>query len=349
MQPHLPTNHLPTAFRLYAITPKNANAGFTLVELMIAMLLGLLISAAALQLYHTSVVSKNTQEATGDIISNSVFGVNTLVRQIQKANLGAMGGDNDSHFFNHKTRQGGIVLSDANVHGASLPASWYSAAATGNSITTDKSDQLTIQYQAAEANWFDCQGRAIPKSYYVIEKYFVAKTDGKSNLRCNSIIYQYSPTLATNNTIDLTGYTAADGTKVTNDLDGHGVIYVPGVEYFRVLLGITDKEVITNTNVDMAFVAIPENTELDTVFGTDTIVNATGQIQSSEKRIISLQLGMLMVGTKSARTEPKDYHVLDKTIPSAVIANTATNPKGDGKIRDTYITTILLRNARGNV
>lgn len=352
MQSHLPTNHLPTTRRLHAISHKHANAGFTLVELMIAMILGLLISAAALNIYYTNVVSKNTQEATGDIITNMAFSANNLVRQVQKANSGAISGDTSSHFLNHKTHQGGIVLSADNVHGASLPASWYSAAAKGDSITTDKSDQLTIHYQAKETNWFDCQGRAIPKDYYVIEKYFVAKTDDRSNLHCNSIIYQYNPALASSNGIDLNSYTATDGTKVTNNLTGDGIIYVPGVEYFRVLLGITDQKTITNTDINMAFTAIPKSAEFDTIFGRDAIINAAGQIQSPEipkRRIISLQLGMLVAGTKSARTEPKDYQILDKTIPSSVIANTATNKKGDGKIRDTYITTILLRNARGNV
>ncbi|MEC8056441.1 MAG: prepilin-type N-terminal cleavage/methylation domain-containing protein, partial [Pseudomonadota bacterium] len=63
--------------------------GFTLLELMVALALGLIISAAAIQLFLTSQRSITMQQALSNMQSDSVFGLEALIRDIRLANLNA--------------------------------------------------------------------------------------------------------------------------------------------------------------------------------------------------------------------------------------------------------------------
>lgn len=65
------------------------NSGFTLVELMVSLVLGLLIVAAALQLFITAQISANLQRAISDVQDNGNFGINYMIEDIRKANFSA--------------------------------------------------------------------------------------------------------------------------------------------------------------------------------------------------------------------------------------------------------------------
>lgn len=62
-------------------------AGFTLIELMISLTLGLLIVAAAIQLFITGITSYKLQKAMAHIQDNASLGLNFIVDDIRKANL----------------------------------------------------------------------------------------------------------------------------------------------------------------------------------------------------------------------------------------------------------------------
>lgn len=329
--------------------------GFTLVELMITLVLGLIISAAALQVYYTSVVSNNIQQAGSDIVESGVFGVDILVERMQRANLGAVADSNHSggYFLNHRTALGGVVLSaptDMKVFGSKIgvapheiivPNNLRGLNMGGKLINTNilsknnastLGDQITIQYQNYEENKTDCLGRNIPKDFYVIERYFV-RTGG---LACASAIYQYNhETAKINNGVDISRY-MYKGKSISNDLAGDGQIIIPNVEYMRVLLGITNSKdfAYKPNSLEMSYIPIPATNQLATVFAEDLATGAT------RNRIVSLQIGLLIAAQHSTNSQKdiKNHQVLDKTI----------NVSADGKVRNVYIGNILIRNARGN-
>ena len=144
--------------------------GFTLIELMIALVLGLLISAAALQIFYTSSVNSRRQEASSQIQDNAIFGFSQMQQNLRRANYGAKSTSaHDEYFMNHLTPQGGIVLTapagtaakwlDGNLSGlvlsgAAISINLLSSSASTNSTSNlngaANSDQLTIQYQSGQ-------------------------------------------------------------------------------------------------------------------------------------------------------------------------------------------------------
>ncbi|MCU4568579.1 PilW family protein [Acinetobacter radioresistens] len=94
---------------------KNNQLGFTLVELMVSIVLGLLIVAAASQLFITGQTSLNLQRAMAEIQDNGNFGLNYLIQDIRKANLDAA-----QAVINDRNLYGGIVLTGLASYPASL-------------------------------------------------------------------------------------------------------------------------------------------------------------------------------------------------------------------------------------
>lgn len=184
--------------------------GFTLIELMISLVLGLLISAAVIQVFVTSQRVDRIQTAGSDIQDKAVFGLQSIEPQVRLANLG-----NDGVAINDRTFNGGVVLTasdkssvNANVitddllksgyltRSGNMPSDGNSKARWNSALTNTNvpSDQLTIQYtNTTGRKLYDCEGRKIKPNEHVVTRYFVtegASTDtGKRknlNLNCNA-------------------------------------------------------------------------------------------------------------------------------------------------------------------
>lgn len=343
-----------------------ANRGFTLIELMIALVLGLLISAAALQIFYTSSVNSRRQEASSQIQDNAIFGFSQMQKNLRRTNYGAKPtGTRDEYFMNHLTPQGGVVLTapeapedasdnwlEGNLSGLTLggdPISedLLSSSASGSSISNldgiANSDQLTIQYQLGQDGSFDCEGAAIPRDFYVIERYFVRMdttvTPATPGLACASAIYGYDESVAGSaDGLDITTYTVPGETTATNNnLSGDGTVIIPNVDYFRVLLGVSTSTGFATYPEDalIAYMPIPAAASLAT--------------QLDDRRIVSLQIGILARSDNPTATSQANsdlsFTVLDK-------ADTALNTAaiaGPTYLRSVYETTVLLRNARGGL
>lgn len=87
-----------------------AQSGFTLVELMISLVLGLLITAAAMQVYYTNYKTSTIQRSGSELQQSSIFGLAPLEANIRLANLG-----NDIAYIDDETVQGGVVLTGCNL------------------------------------------------------------------------------------------------------------------------------------------------------------------------------------------------------------------------------------------
>ena len=337
----------------YSSHTNTAQSGFTLIELMIALILGLLISAAALQIFYTTSVNNNRQNAGSQIQNNAVFGIDDFSKHLRIANYGANSNTTSAYYLNHLTPQGGIVLTrptgtlasasatnpwaGSNLNGlkngsSALPTTILSANAPTNSAsnltTNTKSDQLTIQYQAYQDNMFTCNGEEIAKDDYVVERYFVRNdttvTPNSIGLACASLIYTYDEALATTTGIDVSADLA--------DFTGNGTIVIPNVDYFRVLLGTTAQDDFASDPTSLALVYQPLPSDPTTLAG---------------RRIVSVQVGLLIRSDTPTVSKQENsslrFNVLDRR-------NQQLNPaatSGSKYLRNVYETTTLIRNARG--
>ena len=335
--------------------------GFTLVELMIALVLGLLISAAALQVFYTSSVNSRRQEASSQIQDNAIFGFSQMQKNLRRTNYGAKSTDAyDEFFMNHLTPQGGVVLtapeapedtsdnwlngnlSGLVLDGKAIPANLLSSngsATSSSSVSVENSDQLTIQYQAGRGDLFDCQGNAIPEGFYVIERYFVRAdetvTPNVLGLACASAIYDYDESLAGSSAgLDIANYINSDGDTKDNNLSGDGTIIIPNVDYFRVLLGISDSIGFATypDEANIAYMPIPAPSSLD-----------------SDQRIVSLQIGILSRSDNPTATQQSNSELSFDILDIADATLNTDTIAGPTYLRSVYESTILLRNARGGL
>lgn len=358
---------------LIKLMRRQSQSGFTLIELMIALLLGVLISAAALQIFYTSIINLHRQEAGSQIVDKAIFGLTDLEQHLRRTNFGAhSNGDRDGFFMNHLTPQGGVVLtapsgtgsssdrsadsnsmvdwSGSNLHGlklnnAAISKDLLSANASAQSASNladiPQSDQLTIQYQSGSAGKFDCQGRSIPKGYFVIERYFVRKdtsiSPSQNGLACAAAIYQYDQSLAESSEgIDLKSYLLPGITRAKpNKLAGKGSIVIAHVDYFRVLLGISSSEdfAAQPNAATIGYMSIP----------TDQAVTL------NNRRIVSAQIGLLTHSDSRTATPVSNsdlrFDILDKSDQS--LDEVAVS--GPTYLYYIYESTVLFRNARGGL
>lgn len=221
----------------------NAMAGFTLIELMISLVLGLLISAAVMQVYLINTRTVTVQQSASEVQDSTIFAMQALEENIRLANLG-----NDITNITSTTPHGGVVLTGNNIKNtaytntadftvsAGQTATKGTNSWTGTSNTDIASDQLTIQYKNTTGKpIYDCEGTEIASgnSVSVIERYFVrldANATAKTGVQ------------------DLV--LACDAGRVTDlgvvsNFGDAGEIMIPAVDQFKVLLGTTNGNKLT--------------------------------------------------------------------------------------------------------
>ncbi len=151
---------------------RTSQQGFTLIELMVSLVLGLIIVAAATRLFNAGQKSFALQQGSADIQDNANFALNYIAKDIRMANL-----NNSTATMNASLANGGIVFSTTNLAGIST-ANVSQSAVSGTSNVTTGSDQLTIQYLPTQSQidngLFDCEGTQVTSTVnYVIQRYFV--------------------------------------------------------------------------------------------------------------------------------------------------------------------------------
>jgi type IV pilus assembly protein PilW len=251
-----------------------AQQGYTLLELMIALTLGLLVSAAATQLLVTGGLTLNTQQNASDIQDNVVFGMELVNRQIRQANAG------NSIVVNNIGLQNGLVFDKASVDGAinTIP---LTAQDTNISRTADaKSDQIVIQYQALQGGMRDCEGNNIVSGSVVVERYFL-RLDNLSNETPKPLALACAAaTTATLNTFN----TAT------------GSILLGRAEDMRVLLGTTTAANLWQYYSINQYLALPTKPTIRTI-KLGVLVRSNNEDNS----------------TKTIKKSP-NYYLLDQTV-----------------------------------
>ena len=250
-----------------SIKPANDSSkiqqGFTLVELMISLVLGLLISAAVMQVYIANVRSVTLQDAGSSLIDSNVFGIPIIEDHIRLANLGLSGKVNDT------SEGSGIVLTETGnlkgiklIDGKTIPLVLLTNTGdvtevgtgdqwTAKTATNTPSGQLTIQFRAPQ-DMYDCEGnlalgprevslnkvKKLIDGQIIIERYYLnAQDSSKPNqlsLYCDAGKYI---------TEDMDKYVDI-GKNLVKDFGDKGQIIIQNMDYFDILLGTKDKDVI---------------------------------------------------------------------------------------------------------
>ena len=160
---------------------KRYTSGFTLMELMIALALGLLIVAAGLAVFLSSQRSLNLQSGMGELQQNANFGLSLVTHDLRHTNLNTL----SNQKVNSRVPGSGIIFKKENLPTAlqataNLEAELVSLQDKDTDNTTGKSDRITIQYTPETESIINCEGATIgtaaaPASNLVIvQRYYLA-------------------------------------------------------------------------------------------------------------------------------------------------------------------------------
>ena len=94
---------------------KRYTSGFTLIELMVALTLGLLIVAAGLAVFLSSSRSLGLQSGMSELQQNANFGLSLVTHDLRHTNLNTV----SSQRVNNITNGSGVIFKKEN-----LPAAW---------------------------------------------------------------------------------------------------------------------------------------------------------------------------------------------------------------------------------
>lgn len=310
----------------------NDQAGFTLIELMISLVLGLIVSAAAIQVYLINVKTSSIQASASELQDASVFGLQQLERKIRLANLG-----NPKTQIDGTTVNGGIVLTGANI-GVPVTATPYpntgyltrragdASAGTngwsGISNTDVNSDQLTIQYTNITGSPIrDCEGAEAAINDIIIERYFLRQVTGDTSAGVIKNLVLACDAGRVNKAGGIDDTMAATDSRRFGQA---GQELIVNADQFKVLLGV---QYTTGANAgrtmylpSSAYLTITADRPAITAIKTGLIVHGTTPVLGSEDQTSFTLLGQ---------------------------SNTLkTDTSRSKQVRTSYETTTLLRNAR---
>ena len=289
------------------ISSYRSTSGFTLIELMISLVLGLLISAAVIQVYLTNTKTASTQKSGSELQEASVFGLQQLESHLRLANLG-----NSVTSITDTTAGGGIVLSLQNIRvtdTAYSPFLTHTAGDTGftsvSNITGINSDQLTIQFKNTTGVKIpDCESADIDPKATVIERYFIrsSSTTGQGLLLA----------------CDAGRVTTAGITGLSANYQSGGSEVILGVDQFKILLGI----------------------QTDAPSDAGLMRYLTASESGTKPPITAVKIGLIVRGSSPVIGS-------DVATSFKLLGATQPLKSGQPKlVRTTYESTTLLRNAR---
>lgn len=291
----------------------NRASGFTLIELMIALVLGLLVSAAVIQVYIVNARTSMVQQSASEVQDTTIFALQAIDDHIRLANLG-----NPISNITSTTPHGGIVLTTNNLKSTDTGLFTTSADSPGwtglSNIDGVESDQLTLQYKnITSAPLYDCEGVEVASrsANWVVERYFIRQATGGT---ANDLVLACAA-----------GRVNEEGQIVT-EFDGIGAVIIPAVDQFKVLLG-------TITNVSQLSY-LPASIYLDL---------------TEKPAITTVKLGVIVRSTTPLLDDPESgVAASDKGKFFVLGTQQQLNADSVSKkhYRRTYESTIVLRSAR---
>lgn len=257
---------------------KRKMSGYTLVELMVALVLGLIVVLVAVQMLLAGQRSVAFQNAVLNVQDNANIGLNYIVTDLKHTNLNLINRDMRS------TGVSGLIVSDSNYPANITENRRVSSTADSNSpsLTEDDSDVLVIQYRPNLAKGYDCEGEAITSpNEVIVQRYFLRRDTNGANfdlaLACDAGRYANTETATT-----------------INGFNNSGQIIMQRVDQFKVLVGVQNTSTRSLSYMTLAqFAAVPAGENL---------------------RAVSLQIGILARSLDNAgadTNEKLDYTLLN--------------------------------------
>ena len=325
-----------------------AQAGFTLVELMVALALGLLISAAAIQLFLGGLLTSRMQQANAELQNSGVFGLDYVARDLRLANYI----NTDFPILNEQTPWGGVVLtartaalSNANIpipaaapfisegllsHSPGDTVSTVANEWQGLSNVSLASDQLTIQFVAPNA-MVNCEGANVQAGDYVIQRYFVRRADAAATTGTD-----YGLACDANTPTPTATPAVAEPTTIAG-FGGAGELIMPRVDHFAVQLGTRLVTTVAGVEtVRMAYYTINQYR---------TVAADARTAGTQPPRIVSVKIAVLVRSTDNTRNNDIDLTRSINILNQNVTLTDTTNRFA----RRVYSTAVTFRNGLGEM
>ena len=189
--------------------------GFTLIELMVSLALGLIIMLAATQLFITNQLSFNLQRGMGNVQENGRFAIDYINSTVRSSEY-------SSTTTGDEYLMAGVITDITQVPG--LDDADFVSLNDETALGVGSSDQLVVrQWVSAEmTNFRDCEGNVVPTERFVVSRYFVDSDDTAGStaaLRCDAGFY-------------------AEGDLTVTNYEDDGIVLLSTIDSFQVLIGV---------------------------------------------------------------------------------------------------------------
>ncbi|MDF2416078.1 prepilin-type N-terminal cleavage/methylation domain-containing protein [Acinetobacter beijerinckii] len=322
---------VPTIYIKNKINPAYTQSGFTLMELMIALTLGLLIVAAGLALFLNSHRSLNFQSGMDEVQQNANFGFSAVTYDLRHTNLNTV----SSQRVNSYTLGSGIVFKKENLPVAlrdltNLETGLVSlhdkdTANTGTAVNK-KSDRITIQYVPQANTVVNCEGVNVTNasSKVIVQRYYVAASPQQItgeptaySLYCDAGSYAINtpvtPAVTDPNTIGL-------GTGAQQIMQR--------VDAFKVRLGVK------NPAGQLRYMTIKQYTDAMDILLTASAcaVKTATSCTSTFLQVVSIEVGILVRSTGTIGADAEQ-----NTRTTFNLAGTDVTLSGDANVNKRYL------------
>jgi len=329
--------------RLLSPRLRHFAGGFTLLELLISVTIGLVILASSLSLYVASSRGSQMSQVETQMNEDGILAINLIQQQLKQAGysrqiIPSAGATVMGNFAGAAVRGCEAGFTDATIGG---PFSAL-ACATGSG-----SAAIAIRYEATTDNTFptaeatplatNCVGNGINPitASQVTPPPTPASGTGKYALADN----RYSVTDATTQPMLSCRGSEKDGSSATNNVIGASSLpLLANVESMRILYGVASRP-----SAELAATYDPLRHQIVSYLNADGVnaLTSTGVlpnlVDDQWGRVLSVRVCLLMRSDQPVRDAPpgglafKDCSNIDAT-------------RTDGYLRRTYTTTVLLRN-----
>lgn len=298
--------------------------GFTLIELMIAMALGLIIAASATLLFLSGQRNLVLQNGANSLQDDQSFGLSYLTSHIRLANL-----NNNLATVKPDVAKSGIIFNKNNLpSGVTSHADFndkYSSLTTedeSNFTSTGavKNDQLVIQYRPAEVGGFDCAGGKIDsRNEFIVERYFVRADNSPANHETTAQEKKVLACAAGRYSIPEEGATAT----LDSTLYNNGEIILKRVELFKVRF-------LVQEGAAKKYMTLEEYADLT----------------SDQPRILSVQLAVISRASDTSTESTIPVAPTFKLWSDFEVTLNSDQPRR--YLRTSIVQTVALRNALGD-
>lgn len=355
-----------------ALHSMSKQAGVTMAELMIAIVLGLLVTAAALAIFLGGQRSLNAQNGMSSLQQSAIFGLSQLTYHVRHANLNTTLDQRVRAAPAASVVGSGIVFNINNFPTTATTqreSTRYTQGVVTETIMNVNSDILTIQYKPSyteqaiqnsnsvnyRSNMRDCEGNEISylnkvkgAEFIVVHRFFIALVpEAQQNaardryaLYCDASYYQAN---------NITG-SVEDDVKGNNI--GNGQILIPDVDAFKVRLGVKDATGnLRYMTIAQYTAGLGDNPREPQVPPTPPIPEGatTAPLPISHNNVVSIELGIL---ARSPDTVGADQNIQAGRVYN--LAGTGINLRNANEqapkyLREAFNEVVALRNAQGGV